>query len=63
MRTRAFVYLPSLALSFSPLFFSLTTDLNPSLSTYGHPVITPNIERLRAISTQFDRAYVSIAVW
>lgn len=37
-------------------------DLAPVLSTYGYPVISPNLERLKKVSTQFRNAYVSIAV-
>ena len=44
------------------VLFIVVDDLNPTLSTYGHDVITPGIERLAKMSTQFNRAYVSMAV-
>jgi arylsulfatase A-like enzyme len=44
------------------VLFVVVDDLAPTLSTYGYPVITPNIERLKKISTQFQSAYVSVAV-
>ena len=44
------------------VLFIVVDDLNPTLSTYGHNVVTPGIERLAATATQFDRAYVSVAV-
>ena len=44
------------------VMFVVVDDLAPVLSTYGYPVISPNIERLKAVSTQFRNAYVSVAV-
>lgn len=52
---------PSFHLLFDPPCI-LTADLNPALSTYQHPVITPNFERLKARSVQFNHAYVSVSV-
>ena len=44
------------------VIFFVADDLNPSLSTYNHPVITPNFERLKSRSVQFNHAYVSVSV-
>jgi hypothetical protein len=44
------------------VLFVVVDDLAPVLSTYGYPVISPNLERLKKVSTQFRNAYVSIAV-
>ena len=44
------------------MVFIVVDDLNPSLQTYGAPVITPQLERLVQRGTQFRRAYVSVAV-
>lgn len=44
------------------VLFIVVDDLAPVLSTYGYPVHTPNMERLKKVSTQFQNAYVSVAV-
>ena len=37
-------------------------DLAPVMEQYGGLAITPNLGRLAARSTQFQRAYISVAV-
>ena len=44
------------------LFFAVD-DLGAYLNSYGHPHLhTPNFDRLKAMGTQFNRAYVSVSV-
>jgi len=52
------------AASTSPpnIVFIVVDDLNPSLNSYNFPTITPNLDRLATISTQFRHAYVSVSV-
>src|ERR1035438_4902654 len=38
------------------LFFAVD-DLNNHVGTYGHPVKSPNIDRLATSGVRFDRAY------
>ena len=54
----------SLGVAASPpnVLFVVVDDLQPSLSTYGVPTISPNVDRLHHMGTQFQRAYVSVAV-
>eukprot|EP00045_Choanoeca_perplexa_P008852 m.83058 g.83058 ORF g.83058 m.83058 type:complete len:594 (+) comp14645_c0_seq2:3-1784(+) len=44
------------------VLFIVVDDLNPSLNSYNFPSITPNLDRLASISTQFRHAYVSVSV-
>ena len=43
------------------LFFAVD-DLGAYLNSYGHGTHTPNFDRLKAMGTQFNRAYVSVSV-
>ncbi len=40
----------------------LVDDLNVHLGAYGHPVQTPNIDRLARMGRRFDRAYAQVAM-
>ncbi len=45
------------------VLFIAIDDLRPALASYGDPIaITPNIDRLAAQGTQFNRAYCQLAV-
>ena len=44
------------------VLFIVVDDLGVTTSNYGFPAQTPNLERLAARGTQFQRAFVSIAV-
>lgn len=44
------------------VLFIAVDDLRPELATYGKPVISPNIDRLAASGTVFERAYCQQAL-
>ena len=45
------------------VLFIIVDDLNPTLGTYGHPLVkTPNIDRLAELGVQFNNAYCNFAV-
>ena len=44
------------------VLFIVVDDLSPTFEQYGGLAITPNLGRLAKVSTQFQRAYVSVAV-
>jgi len=44
------------------VLFIVVDDLSPAIAPYGGLAITPNLERLAQKSTQFQRAYVSVAI-
>ena len=44
------------------VLFIVVDDLGVATSNYGFPAAAPNLEALAARSTQFSRAYVSMAV-
>ena len=44
------------------VLFIVVDDLGVTTSNYGFPAVAPNLERLAARGTQFERAFVSIAV-
>ena len=58
----ALVSLAEAAQTKTNVLFIAIDDLRPELSVYGKPVITPNMERLAAQGTVFERAYCQVAL-